>query len=227
MWRQEFLCEFVDELTAFLTYERIQECEDQKLPRELDVAALEDHKGDVVVGVDIGRKHDLTVVWAFDLIGSQLISRGLIELTATRFRDQFELLSKVLANRCVRRCCVDSTGLGMQLAEELRELFGGHLVEECTFTAAFKSQIAGALRVKVEDKNIRIPVDPDIRNDLHSVSRGVTAAGNVRFEAPREEGSHADRFYAAALAVHAADNAGGAMDAMFGRPLSLARGGIW
>lgn len=226
LWRQEFLCEFVDELAAFLTFEMIQECEDQKLPRELDLEALKEHKGDVVVGVDVGRVRDLTVIWAFDVVGSQLISRGLLELAATPFRTQFETLSTVLGNRCIRRCCIDSTGLGMQLAEELVERFGAHLVEACTFTAPFKSEIAGGLRVKVEDKNIHIPVCPEIRNDLHSVRKSVTTAGNVRLEAPREDGSHADRFYAAALAVHAASDFGGPPEAMFGPDLPFTRPGV-
>ena len=45
-------------------------------------------------------------------------------------------------------------------------------------------------------------------SDLHSVEKQVTAAGNVRYAAPRSEGSHADRFMALALALHAAAQAG-------------------
>ena len=35
------------------------------------------------------------------------------------------------------------------------------------------------------------------------MQRTVTIAGNVRYAAPRSEGSHADRFMALALALHA------------------------
>ena len=72
------------------------------------------------------------------------------------------------------------------------------------FTAALKAQIASELRIKFTDKLIAIPVDDKIRNDLHSIRKLVTSAGNIRLDAPREEGSHADRFWAAALAASAA-----------------------
>jgi len=227
LWRQEFLCEFVDEATAYLTYEMIGECEDVTIPLETDLEALADHQGDVVVGVDIGRVRDLTIIWPFDVTGHVLRSLGLIELGPMPFRRQSDILADVLQCRCVRRCCIDATGLGMQMAEEALERFGAHRVETCTFTPAFKSQIAGGLRVKIEDKNIRLQVDPHVRNDLHSVRKTVTTAGHIRLDAPREDGSHADRFWAAALAVHAAAAGGGPVEGMFGPALHYAREESW
>lgn len=224
LWRQEFMCEFLDETTAFLTYEMIGACEDQKLPYQLDLEHFQDGKRNVFVGVDIGRKHDLTVLWAFDLVDKKLTSLGLIELSSMPFRQQFEIISGVLACHNVRRCCVDSTGLGMQMAEELAERFGSWKVEPCTFTQSLKSQIAGEMRVKFEDKNIAIPVDAKLRNDLHSIRKNVTAAGNIRLEAPREQGSHADRFWGAALAVHAASEASGPTDFVFDQDFAVSSG---
>jgi len=43
----------------------------------------------------------------------------------------------------------------------------------------------------------------------------VTQAGNVRYAAPRDEGSHADRWTAMALALHAAGNAPSSFDFTF------------
>ena len=222
LWRQEYLCEFVDEATAFLTYELIGECEDATLPRELDLESLAENKGDVVVGIDIGRRRDLTVIWAFELLGRRMVSLGLIELAGARFETQFQIFSDVLNCRCVRRCCIDESGLGMAPTERVVEAFGPYRVEACTFTSAFKAQIAGELRLKFEDKNIAIPVDTKIRNDLHSVRKTVTMAGNIRLDAPREDGSHADRFYAAALAAHAASDDSGPIECELGPPLAMA-----
>ncbi len=224
LWQQEFLCQFLDETSAFLTYEMIGACEDQRLPYQLDLEHIQDGKRNVFVGVDIGRKHDLTVLWAFDLVDKKLTSLGLIELSSMPFRQQFEIISGVLACHNVRRCCVDSTGLGMQLAEELVERFGAWKVEPCTFTQSLKSQIAGEMRVKFEDRNIAIPVDAKMRNDLHSIRKNVTAAGNIRLEAPREQGSHADRFWGAALAVHAASEASGPTDFVFDQDFAVSSG---
>ncbi|OJT95189.1 MAG: hypothetical protein BGN83_07550 [Rhizobium sp. 63-7] len=43
-----------------------------------------------------------------------------------------------------------------------------------------------------------------IRADLRSVTKQVTAAGNIRFTAERTPDGHADHFWALALAIHAA-----------------------
>ncbi len=117
----------------------------------------------------------------------------------------------------------------MQLAESAVEDFGAHRVEAVTFTTAVKASLAGGLRVAVEDGRIRIPADDAIRNDWHSVERSVTSGGHVRFEASRGTGSHADRFWAAALAVHAAASStpAGAAEWLGGREIVFARDGVW
>lgn len=109
------------------------------------------------------------------------------------------------------------------MAEQAEEQFGSHTVEACTFTSALKSQIAGQLRVRMEDRRVRIPVDEKIRNDLHSVRRSYTTSGNVRLESPREGGSHADRFWAAALACCAAEDTSGPIEAVTGGGVRFAR----
>jgi len=218
-WRQEFLCEFVDEATAFLTFEQICECEDGTLPLELDLDVLRGMKGDVVVGIDVGRKKDLTVIWPFEVREGVLVSLGLREICGMTFREQFEAMSNVLRMPCVRRCAIDASGLGMETGQNLAEDFGSNAVEPCTLTAPFKEKIAGLMRNKFTDKLMRIPVSEKVRNDLHSVRKIVTAAGNIRLDAPRSEGSHADRFWAAALAVYAGSEAKGPPDAVFGPEL--------
>jgi len=233
LYRQEFGCEFIDEATAFLTYELIGACEDPQLPRAIDWDALEDEgqtpgRGrSVFVGVDLGRKKDLTVIWPFAAEGARLVSLGLIELRNTRFREQYERLSQVLRSRCVRRCCIDATGLGMQLAESAVEDFGGHRVEAVTFTNTVKAALAEPMRIKVQDRNIRIPMADDVRNDWHSIQRTITAAGNVRYDGDRSSDGHADRFWAAALAVHAAGDAAGPIECMGGKRLASAGARAW
>jgi len=163
----------------------------------------------------------------FAIHNSSLITVAIFELSAAPFQEQFDLIVELLSIPKVRRCCIDAGGLGMQLAEQAQHRFGGARVEPIVFTAALKSQLAAKLRIAVEGKRIRIPADPRIRNDWHSVERQVTGGGHFRLAAPRQEGSHADRFWAAALAVHAADNAPGRAESMTVRPLNFARSGVW
>jgi phage FluMu gp28-like protein len=227
LYRQEFLCEFLDEAGAFLTLEQITACMDPALQPSATVAGLKGETRELFIGVDVGRVRDLTVVWVLARAGDVLTTVGLFELAGAPFRVQFELIDELLALRGVRRCCIDAGGLGMPLAEQAVERFGAHRVEAVTFTVALKSQMASALRIAVEAQTIRIPVDDRICNDWHSVERKMTESGHFRLAAPRREGSHADRFWAAALAVHAADVGGGKQESMMIKPLHFARGGTW
>jgi len=227
LFRQEFLCEFLDEATAYLTYAQIAACEDPALDRYQPAHEL-DPREELFVGVDVGRRRDLTVIWVLARQGTQMLTRSVVELAGATFRAQFERLGEYLALRNLRRCCIDAGGLGMQLAEEAQVRFGRHRVEGVTFTAALKSQIAGRLRIAVEDHTIRIPVDEAIRNDWHSVERRVSASGQIALGAPRHGGHHADRFWAAALAVHAAEDApAAAIEVLRMTPANYARPGVW
>ncbi|MBI1825871.1 MAG: hypothetical protein HY287_05890 [Planctomycetes bacterium] len=241
IYRQEFLCEFIDEATAFLTYEQIAACTDANLVPHGDISALAAESGELFAGVDIGRRRDLTVFWVFasgapsgdattagdHALSEQLRTVALVEMCNAPFTVQFELLCELLRLPQLRRCCIDAGGLGMQLAEQAVEQFGSHRVETIVFTNALKSQMAGALRVAVERRRIVIPADERIRRDWHSVERTVTEAGHFRLAAPRRDGSHADRFWAAALAIHAAGAATGIVEHFAARRLNFAQRGTW
>jgi len=227
LYRQEFLCEFIDESTAFLTYDQIAACCDPALVPHESVEPLTHDPRELFVGVDVGRLRDLTVVWVLAGDGDLLTTLAMFELANAMFRTQFDLLSELLSIPRVRRCCIDAGGLGMQLAEQAVETFGGHRVEAVTFTPALKSQMASGLRIAVEARRIRIPSDDRIRNDFHSVQRSLTEAGHFRLSAPRREGSHADRFWAAALAVHASETGCGKIESLDTPALQFARAGAW
>lgn len=209
-WQQEYLCEFLDEATAFLTYEMIGEAEVQTIGFD---EPLTDSAGrNVFAGVDIGRRRDLTVFWALELVGDVLWSRKIIQLERRPFSEQRETIFAEIRRLRPHRICFDETGLGMQLAEEAQQAFGSYTVEPVTFTLRTKEDMAVTVRRRFEDKQIRIPVDKKIREDLHSVKRVVTSAGNIRFDAERTEDGHADRFWALALAAHAAATPAGKIE---------------
>ncbi len=113
------------------------------------------------------------------------------------------------------------------MAERLAERFGEHRVEGVTFTRSLKSELAGGLRVLAERGLLRIPADVTIANDWHSITRIVTGGGHVRFDADRSSGGHADRFWAAALGIHAADELVGDAEIVTSGRLTFAREGVW
>lgn len=206
-WAQEYECEFVDEAAALLTFEMIAGCESESClwddfsaePRIPPGAG----NSELFLGMDIGRKKDLSVIWLAEKVEDVLFTRKVNVLFRTPFRDQRELLFSYLP--MVRRACIDATGLGMQLAEEAQEKFGETKVEAVTFTSAVKEDLAVTMMRAFQDKRVRVPIDRDVRSDLHSVRKYVTVAGNVRYDADRTEATgHADRFWSLALALHAA-----------------------
>lgn len=227
LYRQEFLCEFLDEATAFLNYDQIARIEDPSLENGFDLSRLHRSSGPLYAGVDIGRLRDLTVMWVVEDVGGVLMTRGVRETAGEPFREQSAVLHALLSLRTVRRCCIDAGGMGLPLAEAAIEAFGGTRVEAVTFTMGTKDEMASRLRLRVEDGAIRIPVDAAIRNDWHSVRRSITSTGPARYEAARSGTGHADRFWAACLAVRAAGGGAGVVEAIRGAPLRFAQAGAW
>lgn len=200
-WLEEYCCIPVDEATAFLSYDLITGCEDNCLFDKEDI------NNDFYVGVDIGRRKDLTVIWVVELIGNRFFTRKVKELEKTPFKIQKEILYDILQHPKFRRCCIDSTGIGMQLAEETQTDFGKFRVEPIMFTGRTKEELAFNLYTNFEDKNIVIPSSHNIREDLHSIRKVTSASNNIRFDVAQSEVSgHADRFWALALALYAGKN---------------------
>ena len=203
-WLQEYCCIAVDEACAFLPYDLISTCELDDI-----LKPLSDIKNDMFVGMDVGRKKDLTVIWVLEKLENILYTRSVIELVKMPFHKQEEILSEVLSCKPFRRCCPDSTGIGMQLSENAQIKFGKYRVEPIMFTNRVKEELAYCLRTHFEDRTVFIPKQHEIREDLHSIRRITTTANNIRFDADRSDNGHADRFWALALALHAAGNGTG------------------
>ncbi len=216
-WAQEFECRFLDEATAFVTYEMIAACEDEAARKEFPSPAAPRHPltlgggrgegGEFYLGMDIARKGDLSILWLWEKVGDVFWTRMVKEMRNAPFAVQRDFLYGLLTagegqRVRVRRACIDSTGIGAQMAEEAITKFGP-IVEAVTFTQKVKEDLAVTLRRKFEDRQVRIPADRDIREDIHSVKKFMTSAGNIRFDAERTELGHADRFWAAALGLHA------------------------
>ncbi len=208
-WAQEYECRFIDEATAYITYDMLSACEDENATKERPPQLGTVFNGEFYLGFDVARKGDLSILWLWEKVGDVFWTRMVKEMKNTAFAAQRDYLYAVLSGAYgfkVRRCCIDSTGLGAQMAEEAIERFGP-IVEAVIFTGKVKEDLAVTLRRRFEDRQVRIPADRDIREDIHSVKRFTTSAGNIRFDAERTELGHADRFWAAALGVHAGSGA--------------------
>ena len=205
IWLQEYCCIPVDSATAFITYELLA---NNSRPEEeiiRDIAEIRSMK-EIYVGIDIGRKSDLTALWITEKTDSgQFVTRRIITLKDMTFSDQKAIIWPVLSLPNMRRCCIDSTGLGMQLSEEALQSFGRYRVEQVSFSGAVKEDMAFKVLTKLQDRRFTIPDTKEVRESFHNIKRIVTTAGHIRFDAERTDAGHSDEFWAAALSLLAAD----------------------
>lgn len=200
-WNQEFLLQWLDEATAWLPYELISACEDENAGRpELYQGGWCFLGNDIAAGGG-----DLWVLPVFEEVGDVLWCRELIELRRASFAEQDAVMADVFARYRVARLCMDQTGMGEKPVEDAKRLYGSSRVEGIHFTGPAKLAIATEGKQRFEDRKIRIPMgDMKLRADLHSLVKVVGPTGIVRFLAPRQNGSHADRTWGIFLAACAA-----------------------
>lgn len=213
-WAVEYECQFVDAASVLLPYEVIAGVENAlaavSQPIEFWMA-----KGGAPVdlGIDVGRKKDLTVCWALEDIAGFGMTKEVLEIEKTSIPRQAEILRPRI-ERC-RKACLDYTGVGIGLGDMLVEEFGEwnpdkHLygkIELVTFNQANKVELMSKLRIRADSRTLAIPISRTIREDLHSMHRITSAGGGVTYRAAHTPDGHADRCVALALAVRASTGA--------------------
>ena len=199
-WLQEYCCIPADEAAAFITYDMITACEDESARK--DFSYLETCVNPLFIGFDVARTTHLSVIDVEERVGDVSWERLRIELRGKTFAEQEFEFNRLMALPAVRRACIDATGLGMQLAENAVKRWG-YRAESVRFSATVKEELAFPLRAAHEDRRLRYARDEALRADLRGIKKETTAAGNVRFVGEAAD-SHCDRFWAKALALHAA-----------------------
>jgi len=219
-WAQEYELHWLDEASAWLSYDLIN-------AMESDRAGLPENctGGPVYVGVDIGRRHDLFVIWVLEEVGDVLWTREIIERRGATFAEQDALLDDVFARYRVLRCCMDQTGMGEKPVEDAQNRHGTSRVEGVLFTAANKLALATVGKQAFEDRRIRIPMQNEpLRADLHKLQKVSSPTGAPRFVAESDSGGHADRAWACFLAINAASTPGGILPDFAAPPKNSASG---
>jgi phage FluMu gp28-like protein len=217
-FQQEYMCRPADDDVAFLEYDIITAAE-YPAGRDWQLGLADKATGRLYGGLDIGRKQDLTVLWVFEELGDIFYTRRVECLKNMRKSEQEKILWPWI-EKC-DRVCIDATGLGIGWADDAQDKFGAARIEAITFTGRIKEALAYPLRARFEDRLIRIPFDPETRADLRQVTKQTTAAGNIRFTAERTPDGHADRFWALALAIHAASRPNAPIEYTSGGPRVL------
>ena len=199
-WAQEYELEWLDEASAWLSYDLLAAVEHDQAGDPLAFTG-----GDTFIGNDIAARKDLWVAWVWERVGDILWTREVRTLRRASFAAQAATLDELMARYRPLRLAMDQTGMGEAPTEAAQRRYGEARVEGVLFTAAVKQHLATLLKQHTEDRQVRIPADAAVRADLHSLRRVTTPAGNVRFDVHGSGESHADRAWAAALGIYAAD----------------------
>ena len=187
----------------------------QYIPSSLiDAACVDDnycYEGDCYAGLDIGRTVDLS---ALVIVRKRPHDGALfVQHIETRSRTSEDDLVAMVHTALgppwnARRVVVDATGMGAFPAERLQRVFGQHKIEPFVFTPRTKEDLATTLYQNLAEERVRIlRTEQKLRDDIASIRRIVTSAGNIRYDAPHTDDGHADRAWALALALHGCSGA--------------------
>lgn len=196
-YAQEFDCQFITSGNTYIGLELLTKA------FLSDVSNIPFGTGYTYIGVDIGRHHDLFVIYVIENINGIYYERERVELAKTPFHIQDEALEKAIKLYKPVGVRIDATGMGEEKAEKFSNKYS--FCSGIKFTNESKIKMAGDLKALFERGIIKIPPDQDLINDIIKVKRKATIAGNIRFEAETTAEGHADRFWALALAVQIAD----------------------
>ena len=200
---QEYLCKPMDSISNLFTYDLLNQVTYAVKPPSPVIVRYG--------GMDVGRHNDLTAITILALCQD---GRTFVEeikvLRNTEFREQMVEASNIIKALGIRRICIDSSGLGMQLAEDLQREFGA-IVEPVNFTNAVKTDMLNGLKKAFGDRTCLIPNEPELLREFGSIKRVITA-NTISYQADRNANGHADRAISIALAHKAYLNDNNSMD---------------
>jgi len=203
-WRQEYELEFLEEASAWLSYDLIAACEHE------DAGRPELYQGgSVFIGNDIARRKHLWVAWVWEEVGDVLWTREIRTLQNATFAEQDAVIDELMARYRVTRLSMDQTGMGEKPVEDAQRRHGTARVEGVLLAGSRPLDIATAARQRFEDRRLRIPAgDPVLRADLHKLKKVIGPTGHPRLVADDDSEGHADRTWAAFLGIASAEGGG-------------------
>lgn len=222
-FQQEYECLFVDETTAWITWDEIKSAEDVNLHyggatargslqpevKQAIFDLVDDIRNGLVeqalcIGVDIGRTRNTTEIKAVGLSTTgQFPVRLMITLDNIPFDDQQDVLMQIMHSLPVVIMLIDQNGIGMQLAENLANAYPIR-VQPAVFNNASKALWATDAKMLIQKHRTPLPVDREFAYQIHSIKKLVTGSNNLVFDTEKNEKHHADQFWAWALALHGA-----------------------
>lgn len=212
------------DVTSYISIEDILACTNPQLKVYDDFEELKKNlRGPLYSGFDVGRRRHPSVLFVLERLEDKLYQRLMQTFAGQSFEAQKAQLREFIEVDQPVRLCIDETGIGMNLAEDLWREFPG-IVEGINFaerietelpavrgerpkakqrktTVAIKERLASNVKVLFEGRGITIYADRRLVGQIHSVKRITGLGGYVRYDTDKNAKHHADMFWALALAV--------------------------
>lgn len=160
------------------------------------------HGGPLFLGYDVAKNRDAVCFYVLGRLNGKKRSFARITKKGISFEAQKDIFRQLMRRLPIHRACMDSTGMGSPLYEELHKEFGDR-VEGVDFTLVSKEEMAIAVKCGLENQNFLLENDKDFHRVMHSIQRYASTGGHFRYDSPRNSKGHADEFWAFALADRA------------------------
>ena len=193
LFRQEYLCDFLDNAGAF--FRRI---------RENTYAAddIPDKTHFYQMGIDLAKYNDWTVITPIDLYTFQVKRQERFNQVDWNFQKLLIEASALKYNNA--KIKIDRTGVGDPIVEDL-ERKGLNIGEDgaVVFSRQSRRELLDNLAILLQQDKIKIPNDPTLIAELEAFQFVMTDKGKI--DVKTRKGIHDDCVMSLALAVHGLD----------------------
>ena len=148
-----------------------------------------------IVGVDVARKVDFTVITVIDRATREVVYFD--RFNQIEWPLQKAKIAAIAKHYNNARVILDENNVGDPLALELE--MEGVVVDRFNFNRKTKNELIEKLIAEIEQKRIKIPDNPILIGELHTFGYTMTEAGNVTMSGP--PGGHDDCVISLALAA--------------------------
>ncbi len=186
LYEQELMCSFHESSGAF--FRRIEE----NVVHDTSPLPIPGHT--YVLGVDLAKYEDFTVITPFDLNTFRVLPQERFNQVDWNLQKaRIEAASLRFGNALVR---IDATGLGDPIAEDL--MARGVPLDPYKFTEQSRKDLLNNLSIALEQDKVKLPNDEGLIKELHSFQFTLADSGKLR---ATSVGAHDDRVMSLALAV--------------------------
>ncbi len=168
------------------------------------VGSKTDGRGDFYIGVDLGQKHDQSVIVLLERVGETLILRYVKRFKlGTEYQAVRDHLKFLQSKFNIRALVIDQTGVGEVFVEDCQKQ-GLKPVTGLILTLPTKQEVMVNLKQLMEQGRFHMTFDLDLVNEMNVESAELTQTGKTKFS--HRSGTHDDRLWALALAAYGARN---------------------